>query len=650
MSAFTKLQNCYAMITNAIQLRPLWCVCLVFLLVCAPVQAEESPRWYFLDDPASQLEPESAWAVLKPIMESEPDITDLSRGFTKATSWLATRPPRIDGPLYLHIKPGYLNQLEVFAIHNGELHAIFSSNGRDNLSPNFTIEIPSQNEPVDAVLVRLNTTSAHILVAQWLNEDDLDDYRQISGMQIGAYVAAIGVLALVFIALGLRLKEWMHVVYSLYLIAVAIITVYQHGYVAWLPLREWGVSSHIVGVAVGLSFSLMAWFFKLFFAIDKQQHLKSSLLVNIVIGVGVVTAAVAWTSSYVNIAPMTYLFGYLLTGNAVYLAFISSQKEGEVEGRIFLLAFAQSCVAVVVTTATLNQWIPMSDIGFYAYSVSVILQALLLLVGFVERLIFAENKALDAADAAEFKAVTIAGEMTKEVFEASEKLQASLKRERELRQSHEHFINTVNHEYRTPLAIIKGNVEMIKLRFPEAESLSEKVDRAMQRLQQLFDQTLRGYREMNTDQLSMEKVDVADFVKDVVASSLISTRVDAIYPHVPVIIQTDTNLLRTSILNLLDNADKYCYPRDGSAVIDLSISEDEHLVNIRIANDYDPDSEKPSSSLFQPYVRGTKQTGVSGLGFGLYLVKSNIEKVGGKIRLLPSQSNKFAVLIVLPRS
>lgn len=611
--------------------------------------ADNLVDWTFIDDPESALSVEQ---VILSLEQGEGrSVEGLSRGFTHATSWLSAPVPHISDVLYLLLEPGYLNEIDVYVVNKEGVSRIFSSyEDTDHETPSFTIRLDKAESSPDKVLVRVRTTSAHVLNAFWMDEKALDKHNKISSFLTGGYLAVIVMAVLSYFALGLRLGASMHIIYALYLLMVAVIVVYQHGFASALPWRDWAFSVHFSGVATALSFAFMALFFKMFFSVDKTHFPRSNYLLMVVMGLGVLTALSAWSEWYVELAPLVYLAGYVLMLNGAYLAYIVTFRENKVEGRLFFIAFAQSCLAVVITTSTLNQWIPFTEFGINAYSISVVLQAFLLMIGFVERLHYAEGKALKAAEESEFKAVTIAGEMTKEVFEASEKLQASLKRERDLRQSHEHFINTINHEYRTPLAIIKGNVDMIALKFPEVEAFSEKIDRAMQRLRQLFDQTLRGYREMNTDQVSMEPVDIVAFVKDVVASSLIGSRIDVLYPEHPVIIQTDLNLLRTALLNLLDNADKYIYPRDGSAHIDLHVSEDEHLINIRIANDYDPENGKPSSSLFQPYVRGPKQTGVSGLGFGLYLVKSNIEKVGGKIRLLPSQSNKFAVLIVLPRS
>jgi K+-sensing histidine kinase KdpD len=130
---------------------------------------------------------------------------------------------------------------------------------------------------------------------------------------------------------------------------------------------------------------------------------------------------------------------------------------------------------------------------------------------------------------------------------------------------------------------------------------------------------------------------------------LVSKPVKAFYPAHPIEINTDSDLLRTAMINVLINADKYFFTEDSQSHISLGLSDNEDLISIRISNPYDPSIAIPFSTLFQPYVRGGHQSDVSGLGFGLYLVKTNIEEIGGTIRIVPSQSYQFTVLIELPK-
>lgn len=620
------------------------------MFFASPCAASDSVHWYFLDDPAGELSPEKALHEIVKTRSEQPALPSLSRGFTRSTSWLLTDVPQKEQPLSIHFRPGYLQDLKVYSIKNDALQEIFNSAINDQAPPHFVVNLGELSDRPQALLVRLKTNSSHGLLADWINDDELPEFRQSSAIKMSVYLAMIGGAALLFALLGIRLLALPYIVYAIYLVSIGVMTINQQGFAPWLNAGNSSVSFPWVGVAVGASFFSMGLFLKLFFALDRKITPKSYALIVSLIGVGGVTALASATDWYVFLAPLCYWLGYIVVINAMYLAYVSPSSGNEVKGRVFFLAFAQSCAAAFITMATLNNWLPMTNAGLYAYSISVVLQAMLFLLGFVERLVFAEGKALKAAKFAETRALEIADEMTREVLASSEKLQASLDREQQLRQSHEHFISTVNHEYRTPLSIIKGNLDMMKLRLPEMEEYSEKIDRAMSRLQQLFERTLRGYVQMSADQVQLEPVDIIDFLKDVIKSALISVRVDVHFPEGAIPIKTDTSLLRTAVLNLLDNADKYGYAAEGKAAIEVSVSQEGDLVAIRIANKYDPNSPKPSSSLFLPYVRGNKQAGISGLGFGLYLVKSNIEKIGGKIRLLPSKTNTFAVLIELPRA
>lgn len=609
-------------------------------------------RFEFIDDPSGTLNVPAAFEVFKESSTSNVLETGLSRGFTRSVSWLKTDVPKSSNNTVLHLSPGYLNHLQVFLVSdkNEPVKLFDSYEASAMLAPNFSVLMPKGVPSSSVLLIRLQTTTSQVLMGEWMTQEEFESFSHHSYMRMGGYLTVMFVLAAFYLLIGFRLRSLMHSVYAFYLIAIMGITLFQHGFANLVPFESWQWFSHVVGVAVGLSFVLMALFFKLFFRVSGNNYPRSNLLIFSVIGLGSATALLAWSDYYVHLAPLAYLVGYVLLANAVFLAYKAGHIESRVEGRIFFFAFAQSCIAVVLTTATLNQWIPLTEFGLHAYSVSVVFQASLLLIGFVERLNYAENKALEAAERAEFNAVTIAADMTKEVFEASEKLHASLKRERELRQSHEHFINTINHEYRTPLAIIKGNVDMVKLRFPEVKAFSEKIDRAMTRLQQLFEQTLRGYQELNTEKVEMESVEIVSFVQQVIATSLIDTPVKAFYPECDIAIQTDKSLLRTALINLLDNADKYVFPRDASAEIDVTITEDENCAYVLVANNYNPLMNKPTDNIFQPYVRGGQQMHVSGLGFGLYLTKSNIEKVGGSIKLVPNNDYRFTVLVTLPRN
>jgi len=621
----------------------------ISFLCLTQVLADERITWQFLDDAHSQF---SATEVINTFdkLDQAEELKGLSRGFTASTSWLLAEVPQISESLFVNIGPGYLNSVLVYGVYGAEPKVLFDSfQDSQQLMPAFTFELPDGAQRPDKLLVRLATSSSHLLNGYWMNVEEFEHFQYNSAIKIGGYQAIVMTIALIFLVLGARTGKAMYVFYALYLSAVAVITLFQQGYGSWLSIDDWCVSSHLVGVAVGISYAMAGLFLRIFFELEKHQTPFSYWLNTLVIVWGLVTAVFAWSSWYIYIMPASFLLGYLQMGNAVTLAYQAMTKHGKVEGRIFFLAFGQACITLIITMLTLKQWIPYTQFGEEIYYLGVLVQAVLLLIGFTERFIFAEKKALLAAESSEFKAVTIAGEMTREVFEASEKLKASLNRESEIRQSHEHFISTINHEYRTPLAIIKGNLDMLKLQQPGLEHRFKKMDIAMERLRQLFERTLANYQHLYSSEVRFETVDAIQFIKDTIDNALITKPVQAFYPAHPIDINTDGDLLRTAVINVLNNADKYFFTGDYQSHISLGLSESEDSITIRISNPYDPSITIPISTLFQPYVRGGHQSNVAGLGFGLYLVKTNIEKIGGTIRIVPSQSYQFTVLIELPK-
>ena len=92
--------------------------------------------------------------------------------------------------------------------------------------------------------------------------------------------------------------------------------------------------------------------------------------------------------------------------------------------------------------------------------ISNLINMALMTLALTERLHVAEEKALAVAQEAKSRAVELAEEMTVELRDEREKLKEAL--ERQIR-----FVDMVSHEYRTPLAIVKTNLDLLRDRKEE---------------------------------------------------------------------------------------------------------------------------------------------------------------------------------------
>lgn len=216
-------------------------------------------------------------------------------------------------------------------------------------------------------------------------------------------------------------------------------------------------------------------------------------------------------------------------------------------------------------------------------------------------------------------------------------LRDSLEHERELNQLKGSFVNTISHEFRTPLGIILFASSMLR-RFNEKFSGEERVaqldaiDESIERMNELVEQSLSlGRAEVAAPKLtSFEVVPFGQRVIDEVLSSTshrspISLEADDALPPA----RTDEMMLRTILVNLLGNAVKYA-PAGSPIILRIERhNEREVLLTVR---DHGPGlNEDDIPKLFTTFHRGKGVEGIPGSGLGLAIVKRCVEALGGSV-------------------
>lgn len=110
------------------------------------------------------------------------------------------------------------------------------------------------------------------------------------------------------------------------------------------------------------------------------------------------------------------------------------------------------------------------------------------------------------------------------------------------------------------------------------------------------------------------------------------------------VIATDRYKLSQSVYNLLANAYKFTEP---NGAVDVSYERAENGVSIRIRDTGTGISEKDLPHLFDAYYRGENAGRTAGDGLGLFVVKENLEQVGGTVdvRSDPGGGSEFTITI-----
>ncbi len=215
---------------------------------------------------------------------------------------------------------------------------------------------------------------------------------------------------------------------------------------------------------------------------------------------------------------------------------------------------------------------------------------------------------------------------------------------REIRRNEQHdaFINAVTHELKTPIASIRLYLETLKTREIGETQRHEFYDVMLadsDRLLQTVEQVLRAGRTGHRGRrINPSIIDLGEMVGECV--SLIRVRynlppesvsfaenVNSERPKVA----ADAEELRAAVSNLLDNAVKYSEKEVRVSVEVAAI--DERRVAVRIK---DQGVGIPSAQLkriFKRFYRvpGRVMARVKGTGLGLFIVRSVVEKHGGRV-------------------
>ncbi len=201
------------------------------------------------------------------------------------------------------------------------------------------------------------------------------------------------------------------------------------------------------------------------------------------------------------------------------------------------------------------------------------------------------------------------------------------------------MVSDMAHEIRTPLAIIRSNLEAIQAGAVEPSpetiySLQEEVLRMSRLVSDLQDLSLS---EAGRLPLVLQQVDVTDILERAalaVKAQALEKSLDVAVETGPIPrVQADSDRLTQVVMNLLGNAIRYT-PAGGRVTLFAGPDDTRSdFVRVRVSNSGEPLREKDLSHVFERFYRGDKsrarQSG--GAGLGLAVAKALVEAMGGRI-------------------
>jgi signal transduction histidine kinase len=245
-------------------------------------------------------------------------------------------------------------------------------------------------------------------------------------------------------------------------------------------------------------------------------------------------------------------------------------------------------------------------------------------------------------------------ERTKELRETEER---ELAEARNVARLKDEFVFIAAHELRTPIAAIKGFLQMVSetsVKFPKdvRENLKA-INSASDILNQLINDLLEIARsESGTVKVSVQPTDVVPIVKSVLKemSSLARKQKVRMAFHsrgkIPSAL-VDSDKVKEVIMNLVSNGIKY---NKAGGTLAVSVSKKRSSVVMEFKDTGYGIPEDQEGHIFQKFfrVRGKNTQEVSGTGLGLFIVRMLTDKMGGAVTFKSSEGKGSTFTVSFP--
>jgi two-component system OmpR family sensor kinase len=218
--------------------------------------------------------------------------------------------------------------------------------------------------------------------------------------------------------------------------------------------------------------------------------------------------------------------------------------------------------------------------------------------------------------------------------------------------SQQRFLADVSHEFRTPLTVIKGNVDLIRrMKQVDMESLDNIEDEADRLTRLVGDLLLEAQAESGKLPLHFAPVELDTLLLEVFKEMrvLARERVQLKIPEIDqILINGDRDRLKQVLINLIANAIKYT-PQGGEVFLNLGKFGDRARLIVRDTGQGIPAEDLPH--IFERFYRAEKsrtRSTIGGFGLGLSIAYWIINRHGGQIEVDSAEGKGTTFCIYLP--
>ncbi|WP_152514501.1 ATP-binding protein [Chrysiogenes arsenatis] len=248
----------------------------------------------------------------------------------------------------------------------------------------------------------------------------------------------------------------------------------------------------------------------------------------------------------------------------------------------------------------------------------------------------------------------IASDIT-ELKESEALIRANLEEERNINKMKSTFIQTVSHEFRTPLAGIMGSAEILERyfgRISEEQRLQHllSIRMGVKRMVAILEDVLiLGSLDSGQTAFNPQPLDLANLCHLVLTEARQAHDGRIILlddDQAPRNVDADEKLLRYILTNLLSNALKYS-PSDKPVHLQIRQQHDNYVV-FCVRDEGIGIPEEEQKNMFKSFYRCSNTEGIKGTGLGLIIVQKCVFLHGGTIEFTSKEGQGTSFYFYLP--
>jgi signal transduction histidine kinase len=226
-----------------------------------------------------------------------------------------------------------------------------------------------------------------------------------------------------------------------------------------------------------------------------------------------------------------------------------------------------------------------------------------------------------------------------------------------VRRARDSVLANISHEFRTPLAAQLASIELLhdgvnEMTGAEQRELFENLERGSLRLMRLIDNLLESVR-IEAGQLGIRRQtlalpsvvdDAVEFVRPILAQRHQQVAID-LPETLPELVGDEQRLVQVFV-NLLSNASKFA---PTSSVVRIGAHVEDGAIQTWVEDEGPGLGVTDPAMLFEQFRRADdREPEAPGLGLGLWIVRSVIERHGGTVRVERTPEERTRFIIRLP--